>query len=155
MAKAVEFRPVPRPAIEETQRKLEAAPLEHAEALLNAYRLLQTLHDSNALDMARGLLGAGGTVLTESVSVLTSPAATRAMRNLLVLLNLMSEIDPEMLHSLSDTLTPLLKPAAARPEPLSVFGIARKVMSRDVRMVLGIGLIAVEAIGKGIGQRQN
>ncbi len=155
MAKAVELRPVPRPPIEEVQRKLAAAPLEHADAVLNAYRTLQMLHDSDTLDMIRGLLGAGDTVLNEAVSVITAPAATRSIRNLLVLLNLLGEVDPEMLHSLADTLTPLLKPTAPRPKAPSIFKLAGKIFSRDVRLVLGIGLAAIEGLGKGIGQRQN
>ncbi len=153
MAKAVEFRPVPRPAIEETRRKLDAAPLEHAEAILNAYRTLQMLHDSNTLDMVRGLLGAGGTVLNESVSVLTSEKSMRAIRNLLVLINLAGEIDPQVLHSLTGTLAPLFKPSAPLPEPPSLFALARRLLSKDVRRVLGIGIAALEGLDRGMGQR--
>jgi uncharacterized protein YjgD (DUF1641 family) len=155
MAKPVDFRPVPKPPFEETLRKLEQAPLDHAEAVLNAYRTLQMLHDSDALDFIRGLLGAGDTVLNESVAVLTSPAAVRSLRNLLVLVNILGEIDPEVLHSLADTITPLLKPNAPRPKPLSVFSLVGKVFSRDVRLVLGIGLLAIEGLGRGIGHRDS
>jgi uncharacterized protein YjgD (DUF1641 family) len=155
MAKPVEFRPVPRPAIEETKRKLEAAPLEHAEAVLNAYRTLQMLHDSDTLDMVRGLLGAGDTVLNESVSVLTSAKSMRAIRNLLVLLNLAGEIDPQLLHSLADSLTPLVKPPVSPPEPPSLFQLARRLFSRDVRRVLAIGVATLETLGRGMGQRQD
>ncbi len=155
MAKAVEFRPVPRPAIEETQRRLDAAPLEHAEALLNAYRVLQMLHDSKTLDMVRGLLGAGDTVLNESVSVITSPASMRSIRNLLVLVNLAGEIDPATLHSLVDALAPVLKPAAPQAEPPSLFALGKRLLSRDVRRVLSAGLTALEGLGRGMGQRQS
>ena len=155
MAKAIEFRPVPRPAIEETQRKLDAAPLEHADAVLNAYRTLQMLHDSDTLDMVRGLLGAGDTVLNESVSVLTSEKSMRAIRNLLVLLNLAGEINPEMLHSLADSITPLVKPSAALPEPPSLFSMLKRLFSRDVRRVLGVGITTLESLGRGMGKAQN
>jgi uncharacterized protein YjgD (DUF1641 family) len=155
MAKAVEFRPVPRPAIEETKRKLAAAPLEHADAVLNAYRTLQMLHDSDTLDMVRGLLGAGDTVLSESVSVITSENSMRAIRNLLVLINLAGEIDPQVLHSLADTLTPLVKPSAPLPEPPSLFSMVKRLFSRDVRRVLGVGIATLEGVGRGMGQRQD
>jgi uncharacterized protein YjgD (DUF1641 family) len=155
MAKPVDVRPVPKPFVEETLRKLEQAPLEHADAVLNAYRTLQMLHDSDTLDMIRGLLGAGDTVLNESVSVLTSPTAVRSLRNLLVLVNLLGEIDPEVLHTLADTIGPLLKPNTPRPKPMSIFSVVGKMFSRDVRLVLGIGLLALEGIGKGIGHRQS
>ncbi|HEY0786966.1 MAG TPA: hypothetical protein VGD62_13945 [Acidobacteriaceae bacterium] len=155
MAKPVDFRPVPRPATEELQRKLDAAPLEHADAVLNAYRVLQMLHDTDTLDMVRGLLGAGDTVLNEAVSVMTSPASVRAIRNLLLLVNLLGEVDPEVLHALSDALAPLIKPAADRPKAPSIFSLAGKVFSRDVRLVLGIGLIAAGSIGQSLRKRQN
>jgi uncharacterized protein YjgD (DUF1641 family) len=154
MAKPVEFRPIPRPAVEETKRKLDAAPLEHAEAVLNAYRTLQMLHDSNTLDMVRGLLGAGDTVLSESVSVITSPASMRAIRNLLILVNLAGEIDPQLLHSLADALAPVLKPASPAAEPPSLFALGKRLFSRDVRRALAAGLAALEGLGRGLGQRQ-
>jgi uncharacterized protein YjgD (DUF1641 family) len=155
MAKAVQFRPVPRPAIEETQRRLDAAPLEHAEAVLNAYRTLQMLHDSDTLDMVRGLLGAGDTVLNESVSVLTAAKSMRAIRNLLVLVNLAGEIDPQLLHSLADSLAPLVKPAAQPPEPPSLWALGKRLISRDVRRVLALGVTTLESLGRGMGQRQD
>ncbi len=154
MAKAVEFRPVPRPAIEETKRKLEAAPLEHAEAVLNAYRVLRMLHDSDTLDMVRGLLGAGDTVLNEAVSVITSPASTRSIRNLLVLVNLLGEIDPQLLHAVAGALGPVLKPVEPAAEPPSLFALGRRLLSRDVRRVLALGVTALEGLGRGLGSRQ-
>ena len=154
MAKAVEFRPVPRPAIEETRRKLEAAPLEHADAVLNAYRVLQMLHDSDTLDLVRGLLGAGGTVLNETVSVITTPKSMRAIRNLLVLVDLAGDINPEMLHSLANSLAPVIMPPAAAPEPPSLFALGRRLFSRDVRRVLAVGVTALEGLGRGMGQKE-
>lgn len=161
MAKPVEFRPVPRPAIEETKRRLEAAPLEHADAVLNAYRVLQMLHDSDTLDMVRGLLGAGDTVLNETVSVITSPQSMRAIRNLIILVNLAGEIDPQLLHTLADSLTPLVSSAgsasgqkkAAEPEPPSLFQLGKRLFSRDVRRVLALGITVLETLGRRLGQR--
>ena len=155
MAKAVELRPVPLPAIEETRRKLDAAPLEHAEAVLNAYRTLQMLHDSDTLDMVRGLLGAGGTVLNESVSVITSEKSMRAIRNLLVLVNLAGEIDPQLLHTLAGSLTPVLKPEAQQLKPPSLFALGRRLFSQDARRALALGLTVLESLGRGMGRRES
>ena len=105
MAKQVPFRVQSVPAAEETQRKLDAAPLAHAEAVLNAFRTLQILHDTHTLDFVRGLLGAGDEVLSQVVSVATSPQSTRAIRNLLILTNLLGSIDPDTLHRITSAVT--------------------------------------------------
>lgn len=150
MAKALDFRPVPPKAEEETQRKLDAAPLEHAEAVLNAFRTLQTLHDTNTLDFVRGLLGAGDEVLSQVVSVVTSPQSTRAIRNLLILTDLLGTVNPDALHRIANTVTPAL--AAQQPaEPLSLFQITKRLFSKDARRALGTGVVLLESVGRSLG----
>ncbi len=150
MAKALDFRPLPPKGTEEVQRKLDAAPLEHAEAVLNAYRLLQTLHDTNALDFVRGLLGAGDEVLTQVVSVVTSPQSTRAIRNLLILTDILGTISPDALHRVANTLTPALAEQQAA-EPPSMFAITKRLFSKDVRRALGTGITVLEGLGRALG----
>ena len=150
MAKAVEIRPKPATAIEQTQRKLDGAPLEHAEAVLNAYRTLQTLHDTHTLDFVRGLLGAGDQVLTEVVSVATSPQSTRAIRNLLVLTDLLGTVNPEALHRIAGSVTPILTEQQTT-EPPSFFAMIKRLFSKDVRRALGTGLAVLEAVGRSLG----
>jgi uncharacterized protein YjgD (DUF1641 family) len=116
--------------------------------VLNAYRVLQMLHDSDTLDMVRGLLGAGDTVLNETVSVITSEKSVQAIRNLLVLVNLAGEIDPEVLRTMTDALKPLMQPAASAPEPPSLFQLGKRLFSRDVRRVLAVGVTALESLGR-------
>jgi uncharacterized protein YjgD (DUF1641 family) len=60
-----------------------------------------------------------------------------------------------VLHSLADSLTPLVKPSAPLPEPPSLFAITKRLFSRDVRRVLGIGIATLEGLGRGMGQRQD
>ncbi len=59
MARPIPFDAPPRDPRVELQHRLDRAPIQHAEALLSAYDLLQKLHDKGALDMARGLIGSG------------------------------------------------------------------------------------------------
>ena len=150
MAKAVQYRPQAVSAIEETQRKLDAAPLEHAEAVLNAFRTLQTLHDTNTLDFVRGILGAGDEVLTQVVSVATSPQSTRAIRNLLVLTDLLGTVDPNALHRIAGAVTPVL--LEQQPEkPPSMFALTKRLFSRDVLRAMTMGVTVLEAVGRAIG----
>ena len=149
MAKAIEFRPHAAPAAEETQRKLAAAPLQHADAVLNVFRTLQTLHDTNTLDFVRGLLGAGDEVLSQVVSVATSPQSTRAIRNLLVLVDVLGTIDPDALHRITASVTPALTEQQTA-EPLSMFAILRRLFSRDSRRALGTGVMLLEGLGRSM-----
>ena len=148
MAKAIEIRPTPTPAVEDTQRKLDAAPLAHAEAVLNAYRTLQTMHDTHTLDFVRGLLGSGDEVLTQVVSVATSPQSTRALRNLLILTDVLGTISPDALHGITGAIIPAL--TAPQPEPPSLFAITRRLFSKDVRRALSAGVAVLEAVGKSL-----
>jgi uncharacterized protein YjgD (DUF1641 family) len=151
MAKAIEIRPRPTPAGEQIQRKLDAAPKEHAEAVLDAYRTLQTLHDTDTLSFVRGLLGAGDKVLSEVVSVATSPQSTRAIRNLLVLTDLLGTVSPDTLHRVASTVTPVLtEPQPAEPPSLLVIGW-RLATSKDVHRALAIGVAVLEAVGQALG----
>ena len=150
MAKQVPFRVQPMPSAEETQRKLDAAPLAHAEAVLNAFRTLQTLHDTHTLDFVRGLLGAGDEVLSQVVSVATSPQSTRAIRNLLILTNLLGNVDPDTLHRITSAVTPTL--TERQPvEPPSLFAMTRRLFSKDTRRALGAGLAVLEGLGRSLG----
>jgi uncharacterized protein YjgD (DUF1641 family) len=150
MAKQIEFRPPLPSAQEELQRRLNAAPGEHADAVLNAFKTLQTLHDTRTLDFVQGLFGAGDEVLTQVVVIATSPQSTRAIRNLLVLTNILGNIDPDALQRIAQAVTPALterQPA----QPPSLFQITRQLFSRDARRALATGVSLLQAVGRSLG----
>jgi hypothetical protein len=73
MAVAVDYREfTPRNSREDLIRKVEQAPVAHAEAVLAAYDLLQRLHDKGMIDLLSGLLSAGDTVVEHLVDVISS-----------------------------------------------------------------------------------
>ena len=100
MAKPIELMPKPsgQGAREELQRRLDAAPVEHAEAVLAGYELLQELHESGTLDVLRGLLGAGDQVVRHAVALAIQPEAVNGLRNLLVLSKVLGSVNPDVLH---------------------------------------------------------
>jgi hypothetical protein len=53
MAKPIEMMPTPRNAREDLKRKLDNAPLEYADALLDGYELLQQLHETGTIRCGR------------------------------------------------------------------------------------------------------
>ena len=81
MAVAVDFRGfTPVDARVDLIKKVEAAPVEHAEAVLATYELLQQLHEKGILELLTGLLTAGETVVNHVVGVISSPQAVTAAR---------------------------------------------------------------------------
>jgi uncharacterized protein YjgD (DUF1641 family) len=73
MAVAVDLREfTPIDSREDLIRRVEQAPIEHAEAVLGAYDLLQRLHQKGLLDLLNGLLSAGDTVVNRVVDVVSS-----------------------------------------------------------------------------------
>jgi len=152
MAKPIELTPIPRSPREELKRRVDAAPVEHADAVLAAYDLLQELHESGTLDVLRGLFGAGDQVVSHTVGLATQPEAVNALRNLLVVGKVLGAIDPDTLHKLIGGL-----PAAVqRPQdenPPSLFAIFRRMSSKASRRTLALGVSVLEGIGNGLGRR--
>lgn len=154
MARPISFQPsaaVPQGSIEQ---RLDAAPREHAEALLSVYALLQTLHETKTLEFLRGAFGAGDAIVEQAAEVATSPQSTRALRNLLILTNLLGSIDPDTLERVVRTVTVSVSDAQAAPTP-STLATARRLFSPGARRALGIAAMALAALGAALQQKRN
>jgi uncharacterized protein YjgD (DUF1641 family) len=84
--------------------RVQNAPMEHAEALLSAYEVLQGLYERGALDLMRGALGSSDKVLQIIVEAANTPEGIRATRNLIILARVLGSIEPELLESLARAL---------------------------------------------------
>lgn len=149
MAKPIELMPTPPNARDELKRRLDEAPVEHAEAVLAGYEVLQQLHESGTLDVLRGLLGAGDQVVRHAVGLAIQPEAVDALRNLLVLSKVLSSVNPDVLHRV---LSGVPEALAQRPEedPPSLFAIFRRISSKDSRRSLAAAVTVLENAGKGL-----
>src|SRR6266853_1665759 len=76
----------------ELQARLHNAPLEHAEALLNAYEVLQGLHNRGVLELLRGTLGSSDKVIEIVVDAAKTPESIRGIRNLIILAKILGAI---------------------------------------------------------------
>lgn len=136
MAKAVDIREfTPRNSRDDLIRKVEQAPLEHAEAVLAAYDLVQRLYERGVIDLCNGLLSAGDEVVERIVDVASSKEAITGLRLALILGNLMTSIDPNKVHSALS--------AAEQNEPPSLVSIVKQASSKDARrgMAMAVGLL--------------
>jgi uncharacterized protein YjgD (DUF1641 family) len=149
MAKPVPLQLPARDPREELRSRLERAPLEHADALIATYEVLQGLHDSGVLEVLRGLLGSSDKVLERVVDAARAPESVHAIRNLMTLFKTLGAIDPELFDGFALALPEAMQHARERgKEPPSLLATLNKFRSKDLRR----GLVAVNALLEAWGQ---
>jgi uncharacterized protein YjgD (DUF1641 family) len=147
MAVAVDFREFqPADSRGDLIRRVERAPIEHAEAVLAGYDLLQRLHQKGLLDLLNGLLSAGDTVVNHVVDVVSSKEMVTALRIGLIFSNLLSSIDADTLHAVL---------AGAGKEAPSLLALGKQATSKDARrgMAAAVGLLNV--FGAALSKQQS
>ena len=98
MARPIGWEKASRDPREELRKRLEQAPEQHADALLEFYELLQQLHDSGVFRLLRGALRSGDLILETAVNAAKSEEAIRGLRNALILGKMLGSINPDLLQ---------------------------------------------------------
>src|SRR5882724_5100735 len=150
MAQPIRLEFPARDARTELQTRLQNAPLEHAEALLSGYELLQVLHDRGVLDLLRGGLGSSDKVISIVVDAAKTPEAINATRNLLILSKVVFTLEPDLLEDIAKAVPNSLA-RAKEQKPLSLWQLFKKMCSQDTRRALSATLGIVESFGKSLG----
>jgi uncharacterized protein YjgD (DUF1641 family) len=135
MAKPIPLEIEPRDPRAELRARLDAAPVEHAEALLSAYDVLQGLHDKGMLDTLRGAIGSSDQILEMLTEAAKKPEAIRGMRNLIMLSKIAGAFDLEK---------------AREQQPLTLLQLLKKMRSEDSRRALTVLVSALESAGKAL-----
>jgi len=169
MAHAITFKPAPVDPHQELMRRVDAAPREHAEALLVAWDLLQTAHDQGILDLAQGLIGGKDMIAGKLAEAANLPESLAAIRNGIALARVLAAFDPDMLQRLARGLDETSKETAEREKiaashgtkaaaameqkkveekPPGLWQIMKMVVSADARRGLGFGVKMLIALGK-------
>src|SRR5438445_3508710 len=104
MSQPIRLEFQPRDPRAELQVRLQNAPLEHAEALLSCYEVLQGLHDRGVLELLRGALGSSDKVLELLVEAANTPEAIRGIRNFIVLARILGTVEPEVVEAFARSL---------------------------------------------------
>jgi uncharacterized protein YjgD (DUF1641 family) len=141
MANPIHFSPKVDPQTE-LRRRLEAAPEQHAEALLVLYDLLEEAHNQGLLDLLHGAVGSKNAIAGKLAYYAKQPMSTQAIRNLLILGELLGSFDPTVL---AQTKTEVLD---RRKDPPSLWSLFRKAASADGRRGMGMFLAFVCGAGK-------
>jgi uncharacterized protein YjgD (DUF1641 family) len=125
------------------------AAREHTDAVESAYELLQLLHDRGVLNLLRGLLGTGETVVDTLVEAVDTPESIRGIRNFLLLTKFFGNIRPEILNSMVQAVTDAAKKEKAHKAP-GFFELYRRLHNEDTRHALAVTLDLLESVGKGL-----
>ena len=143
MAVPVEFRKfTPQDSRGDLVRRVENAPVEHAEAVLAAYDLLEQLHEKDILNLLIGLVAAKDNVINHIADVASSPETIKGLRILLMLVNSLKTIDADKLHQ-----------ALNNDETPSLFSIAKQMSSQDSRRALGAMAGVLNVFGAALAKK--
>jgi uncharacterized protein YjgD (DUF1641 family) len=146
--------PIPfhAPAIDKRdvlRARLEQAPDTHADAILAAYELLQALHDRGILDVTTSVLRASDELLEKVVDNTNTPEVIRAIRNLMFWRQVLGRIEPTWFQGIFQAIPDGLATATAqRDEPVGLWKLLRRAMSKDSLRGLAAGIDFVESFGR-------
>lgn len=152
MAIPLAFTPTPTDPHQELMHRVEAAPREHAEALLGAWDLLQAAHDQGMLELLHGVMG-GRDIIAEKLAVaVKSDEAVCAIRNAMSLTRILAAFDPDTLQRMAQSVEGAapspLEPARHNPEPPTLWQLFGKLREPDTRRGLGFALEMLNAFGR-------
>jgi len=149
MAQLIPLHVAARDPQHELNVRLQQAPVKHAEAVLAAYEVLQSMHDHGVLEVMRGALGGGQKILEQAVAVGSGPEAIRATRNLLLLVRALGEIEPALLGDFTSAIPKALVQANAdEAKPPGLIKLVSTFWNKDFRR----GLAAFNDLLKMFGR---
>ena len=129
--------------------QLQNAPLEHAEALLSAYEMLQGLHDRGVFELLRGALGSSDKVIEIAVDATKTPEAICGIRNVIILTKILATVEPALIEGLARSLPEAIALAKAhKSRSPSFWGIFTKLTNKNSRRGLFLFGSILEAFGR-------
>lgn len=150
MANPLRFTPTPVDPKLELKKRLDAAPVEHGEALLVAYDLLQTAHDKGVLDLLDGLVAGKDAITGKIAEYAKLPGGINAIRNLLSAAKILVALDPEMLEQLSNAIAAAAVEHKSEQKAPSLWQLFRRSTNEDSRRGLSFMTLILQSIGKAL-----
>jgi uncharacterized protein YjgD (DUF1641 family) len=151
MAKPITLEIAPRDPRQELINRLENAPVEHAEAILAGYEVLQVLNDSHVLEMIRGFLGPGSKVIDVVTDAANQPEVIRGIRNLVIIAEMLGNFDPEFVKDIADAFPEALQLSKAEaPDSHWFWTLQRQLRHKDTRRGLRLVNNLLEIVGRNL-----
>ncbi len=145
MANPIQFKPAAYDPKQGLLRKLEAAPEAHAEAMLVLYDLLQASHDEGILDLLHGLVHAKNEIFGHIAEGARMQESVDALRNVVSVGKILGAIEPETMSCIAAAMSTASKKTP--DEPLTMWGLFKKVSSREGRRGLSVAVELLTALG--------
>lgn len=133
---------------EELRRKVENAPIDHAEAVLAAYALLQEAQDHGVFDLLRGSIGAGARIIGNIAECANTPEGIRLLRNVLAAAPLLGELDPEILDEAAEALSRIRRDSEGNSRRPSFARTLWRLAGIGSRRALAAGIELFESQGR-------
>ena len=156
MAQPISLHLAPRDPRDELNSRLQQAPMDHAEAVLAAYEVLQGLHDRGVLELMRGTQGGSEKILEQVVAIASGPESIRATRNLLLLVTTLGEIEPALLSDLTKAIPKALVQAnAEESKPPGLFKLMATFWNKDFRRGLAACNDLLVVFGRNLTEKNS
>ena len=155
MANPLQYTPKPVNPKLELQRRLDAAPVEHGEALLVAWDLLEKAHDEGLLDLIHGLIGAKDLIAGKIAEYARLPDGVAGIRNLMGMAKLLMILDPDTLLAITKGLETATRQHRQEAKAPGLFTLARRVTSEDSRRSLSLVTLLLAEVGKSLTEQED
>jgi uncharacterized protein YjgD (DUF1641 family) len=131
------------------RERLERAPVEHAEALLDAYELLQDLRAAHVFEVLHGVLKKGDKVVELAVDAVKEPDTIRGLTNLIILSKILGSIDPALLHGVAAAVQETVEATHQQDaEPPGLFSLLQQMRHKENRRALGLMTRFLSSLGR-------
>lgn len=151
MAKPIPYKPPHHDPRDALFHKLENAPREHVEALLDGYEILQLLRDKGVFEVTKGALGSGEKLADLLTKTMETQEAISLIRNLVVLAKLLGGLNPEVLEGVQQTISTHIDHAKTHRPP-GLISLFFGILSPNSRRFFGTLLSVAGALGKNLGK---
>lgn len=148
MAIPVAFKPEPTDPRNELMRRVEAAPRDHAEALLVAWDVLQAAHDQGILDLLQGMLGGRDIISGKLAEMAKSEEGIALLRNVIAAGRIFASIDPNMMQRLGKALEYSSEAHAVEEKPPSLLTLFLRLRGEDSRRGLSFMTHMLTELGR-------
>jgi len=150
MARPIPLDLPPHDEHAERRAQLDAARIEHADAILAGYEVLQALHDQGILDALRGALGARDSIVELAASTASRPESVRALRNLVLLAQALGTIDPAVLADVTRAVPAAFIRETTKDAAPGLFGLVRIFLGRDFRRWIAAMMALAVTFGRNL-----
>jgi uncharacterized protein YjgD (DUF1641 family) len=152
MANPLPFKPTRTDPRTELQRRLAEAPVQHAEALLVAWDILESAHEQGILDALHGLIGARDTVASKLAEYAKTPEGIDVLRNTFAAAKIIAALDSETLDRFSKSIVMASQQHKQEQKPPSLWKLFKRAKSEDSRRGLSFLTLLLTSLGRSLKQ---